>query len=345
MNEPLITTIIPTYKRPKLLKRAIMSALNQTFSDLQVYVYDNASDDETEEIVRECIEKDARVKYHRHHQNIGLLRNYQYGLSEVKTDYFSFLSDDDVLFPWFYEEALHPLRQFPECAFSAGSAVIMSEEGKVIRVPLDLWKREGVFAPPGGLLEMISKYPVPSCILFHKKVIDEIPIDMSNALTWDCDFLLQIAARYPFHISKRPCGIFLHHHSSYSSSKGLENWNSSLKRMIERIDFNPHLDSEVKKTAIELINVDLKNMNRSFILQSLFNRKFQEACDDASLFRKNYGLNLKTLFFLNLTRLCRSFPFVLHPLSLVRKLKNFKRERLYRLNYKKYAKWLTFDNG
>ncbi len=340
MAEPLITTIIPTYKRPKLLTRAITSALNQTFSRLEVHVYDDASNDGTEEAVKECIEKDNRVKYHRHRQNIGLLSNYKYSLSEVKTDYFSFLSDDDVLFPWFYEETLHPLKRFPECAFSAGSAVAMSENGEVIWVPLDLWKREGLFNPPNGVLEMISKYPIPSCVLFHKKVIDEIPIDMSNALTWDCDFLLQIAARYPFHISKRPCGIFLSHHSSYSTSKGLESWNSSLKRLIERIDFNAHLDTELKKTAIELINANLKNMHRPFIVRSLFNRKFQQACDDASLFRKNYGLNLKTLFFLILTRVCRFFPFAVHALSLVRKLKNFKRERPYRA-YEKYAKWLT----
>jgi hypothetical protein len=207
-------------------------------------------------------------------------------------------------------------------------------------VPLDLWKREGVFAPPGGLLEMISKYPVPSCILFHRKVIDEIPIDMSNALTWDCDFLLQIAARYPFHISKRPCGIFLQHSSSYSNSKGLESWDSSFKRLIERISFNSYLNKEIKKTAIDLINADLKNINRPFILRSLFNRQFQEACDCVSFFRKNYGLNLEILLLLNLARLCRSFPFALHALSLVRKLKNFKRERPYRA-YEKYAKWLT----
>ncbi|MEK7713004.1 MAG: glycosyltransferase, partial [Nitrospirota bacterium] len=35
---PLITTIIPTYRRPKLLRRAIKSALNQTYPHLQVCV-------------------------------------------------------------------------------------------------------------------------------------------------------------------------------------------------------------------------------------------------------------------------------------------------------------------
>lgn len=208
MENNLITTIIPTYRRPKLLKRAIESALNQTLDRIVVHVYDDASNDETEEVVRECMKKDPRVHYLRHPENIGLLRNYQFGLSQVKTPYFSFLSDDDVMFPWFYEETMKGFEQFPEAALSAGSAIIMSEKGKVIRVPMDLWEREGVFSPPEGLLQMISKYPVPSCALFHRKVIDAVAIDMTNGLTWDCDYFLQIAARYPIYISKRPCGIF-----------------------------------------------------------------------------------------------------------------------------------------
>jgi glycosyltransferase involved in cell wall biosynthesis len=341
MLEPLITTIIPTYKRPQLLKRAIISALNQTFHRIQVHVYDDASNDETEEVVRECIKKDDRVAYHRHGQNMGLLQNYQYSLSRVKTEYFSFLSDDDVLFPWFCEETLQGFKQCPECAFSAGSAIIMSEEGKVIRVPLDLWKREGVFFSPEGVLEMISKYPIPSCLLFHRKVIDSIPIDMGNSLTWDCDFLLQSAARFPFHISKRPCGIYLHH-SSYSNSKGFEDWSFALNRMIERLNDSPYLETEEKKLATDLINKDLEKLNKPLILRNIYNKQLQLAYRSAFAFRKNQGINLETFILLNLTRLCLWFPSFVSVVLWARKLKNFKKQRAFR-HYRHYAKWLAND--
>jgi len=55
--EPLITTIIPTYRRPKLLRRAIKSVLGQTFPHFQVCVYDNASGDETPDVVAEISSK------------------------------------------------------------------------------------------------------------------------------------------------------------------------------------------------------------------------------------------------------------------------------------------------
>jgi glycosyltransferase involved in cell wall biosynthesis len=343
MSEPFITIIIPTYKRPKLLKRAIFSALNQTFSRIQVIVYDDASNDETEEIVRECIEKDPRIAYHRHEQNIGLIQNYQYSLSRVKTEYFSFLSDDDVLFPWFCEETLQGFKQSPKCAFSAGSAIIMSEEGKVIRVPLDLWKREGVFAPPEGVLEMISKYPIPSCILFHRKVIDTISIDRDNSLTWDCDFLLQSAARFPFHISKRPCGIYLHH-SSFSNSKGFEEWSFSMKRMIERLNLNPLLNAETKKKAAGLINKDLEKLNKPIILRHIYAKQLQSAYNSAFLFKKNQGLNFETFILFHLTRLCLWVPLLVPVVLEIRKLKSFKTQRSFR-RYKHYARWLAIDKN
>ena len=116
---------------------------------------------------------------------------------------------DDLLFPCFFETALMGFEHSSDIVFSAASAIIMTNNGRVIRVPLSLWAQEGVIAPPQGLYEMIGKYPVPMCILFSRKVIETTTIDMHNPLAWDCDYLIQIAAHHPIFISKKPCGIFL----------------------------------------------------------------------------------------------------------------------------------------
>lgn len=109
--KPLITTIIPTFRRTLQLKRAIQSALNQTFPHIQVCIYDDASEDSTADIVTELAKSDPRVKYHCHTKNIGSLENFQYGLSQVNTPYFSFLSDDDYLLSEFYETALDTFKK------------------------------------------------------------------------------------------------------------------------------------------------------------------------------------------------------------------------------------------
>ena len=98
-----ILTILTTYRRPMLLKRAINSVLKQTYSDFEVCIYDNASDDQTEEIVQGFAKRDSRVKYHRHPENIGMMPNYQFALDRIEAPYFSLLSDDDYLLPLFFE--------------------------------------------------------------------------------------------------------------------------------------------------------------------------------------------------------------------------------------------------
>src|SRR5258708_39787124 len=115
----LITTIIPTFRRPQLLRRAIQSSLAQSFTDLQVLVLDNASGDETAAVVTKLIKTDGRVKYHCHPENIGGGNNFQYGLQHVTTPFFSILSDDDILLPDFYVTAKQAFTAHPQASFVA----------------------------------------------------------------------------------------------------------------------------------------------------------------------------------------------------------------------------------
>src|ERR1039458_5172442 len=112
-----ITTVIPTYRRPRPLARAIQSVLCQSYPHFEVHVYDNASGDETPEVVAQFAARDPRVKYHVHPRNIGMMENFAYGISHVETPFFSILSDDDFLLPGFFERAMSALEDYPEAMF------------------------------------------------------------------------------------------------------------------------------------------------------------------------------------------------------------------------------------
>jgi len=96
-----VDIVIPTYKRPKLLCRAIESALDQTYPYiLQIIVTDDACDIETKQIVESYIDKDPRILYacntkYKH----GPAGNKNNGMDLVKSDYFLILDDDDSLVP------------------------------------------------------------------------------------------------------------------------------------------------------------------------------------------------------------------------------------------------------
>jgi len=96
-----VDIVIPTYKRPKLLCRAIESAVEQTYPYiLQIIVTDDACDIETKQIVESYMNKDSRICYvcntrYKH----GPAGNKDNGMDFVKSDYFLILDDDDSLLP------------------------------------------------------------------------------------------------------------------------------------------------------------------------------------------------------------------------------------------------------
>lgn len=96
-QEPKISIIIPTYNRAGLLIQAVESALDQDYEHLEVIVSDNASTDDTSEVIKRY-EGDARFRYCRNLENIGMVGNWRKALFDYATgDWFVILSDDDYL--------------------------------------------------------------------------------------------------------------------------------------------------------------------------------------------------------------------------------------------------------
>ncbi|WP_010479312.1 glycosyltransferase family 2 protein [Thermococcus zilligii] len=97
MSRPTVSVIIPTYNRAKLLKRAINSVLNQRFGDFELIVVDDASPDNTPEVV-ESID-DGRIRYIRLKKNSGgpVARNT--GIKKARGKFIALLDDDDEWLP------------------------------------------------------------------------------------------------------------------------------------------------------------------------------------------------------------------------------------------------------
>lgn len=197
----LITTLIPTYRRPALLKRAISSVLRQSYSDVQVCVFDNASGDETGDVVREIIRKDPRVRYFCNDANIGAYNNFITALQQVDTKYFSFLSDDDVLTPNFYLDAVAAFNKCPGVAYVVAKTVFFGDMGRFVTVrPKRLG--EGLFEPPKGFESMVLQgMPCWTGMLFDsEKAFSVGPLDPKAGLWCDYEYILRIASKYPFFV-------------------------------------------------------------------------------------------------------------------------------------------------
>jgi glycosyltransferase involved in cell wall biosynthesis len=258
--EPLITVIIPTFRRPKLLRRAILSVLNQTFSAFQVCVYDDASNDNTQKVVTELAETDSRVKYYCHEQNIGAVANFNYGLKEVNTPFFSFLSDDDLLLPHLFEVAMQPLSSNPDVMFYAG-LTIRVEDNKIIGISKN-GGRFGYFSPPDSLIDIVDHKLIWNSIIFRSKVVDCVGfLDIDVGGPADIDFEFRIAAHHPVILSNEPSAIYMQHTQSfYACSPDYRLYLPGFKRIINKMMADESLSLDTRIQIKSRLNAWLANI-------------------------------------------------------------------------------------
>ena len=105
----MVSVIIPTYNREKVLKQAIISVLEQTYSDLELIVSDDCSTDHTEEMVKGI--GDPRVKYICLEKNQGACAARNAGIAIAKGEYIAFQDSDDAWLPNKLERQLAILKE------------------------------------------------------------------------------------------------------------------------------------------------------------------------------------------------------------------------------------------
>lgn len=96
-NKEKISVVIPTYNREKLIVQSINSVLEQTYENIEVIVVDDASTDNTKEVVKKI--KDKRVKYIGLKQNKGACNARNVGIENATGDYIAFQDSDDIFRP------------------------------------------------------------------------------------------------------------------------------------------------------------------------------------------------------------------------------------------------------
>lgn len=102
MQDPLFTIAIPTFNRSRLLRSCLESALAQVCDSFEVVVSDNASEDDTAEMLAAC--SDPRLRVLKQSKNIGPVPNWNACVAAAKGTYVIVLSDDDAVQPHFLQQ-------------------------------------------------------------------------------------------------------------------------------------------------------------------------------------------------------------------------------------------------
>lgn len=92
---PCISIGMPVYNGEKYLSESLVLLLAQAFTDFELIISDNASTDKTEEICREYMSKDDRIRYIRQSENTGAVKNFDIVFQEARGKYFMWAAYDD----------------------------------------------------------------------------------------------------------------------------------------------------------------------------------------------------------------------------------------------------------
>jgi hypothetical protein len=190
---PSVSIVIPVYNGSDYLGEAIDSALAQTYPDVEVLVVNDGSDDggRTEGI---ALSYGDRIRYFRK-ENGGVAAALNFGIREMRGEYFSWLSHDDVYLPRKVERQVAVLEK-------CGTDAVLYSDYEVIDASsrhVEVFRAGRISAPQFRML-LITDIPVNGCtVLVPRRCFEQSGLfDERLKAAQDYDLWFRMARRYPF---------------------------------------------------------------------------------------------------------------------------------------------------
>ena len=125
---PKISVIMPVYNGEKYLREAIDSILNQTLSDFEFIIINDASTDKTEEIINSY--NDSRIKHLKNGTNLGVAGSLNRGLDDATGEYIARMDADDISLPMRFEKQVEFLDKNDDIAVCGCETMIFGSVGE-----------------------------------------------------------------------------------------------------------------------------------------------------------------------------------------------------------------------
>lgn len=126
---PTVSIGLPVRNGEDFIAQAIEAALAQTFTDFELVIRDNASNDATEEICKHYVDLDERIRYARVQHNEGAARNFNEAFAMSRGRYFKWMAHDDLIERTFLKSAfIRWIATPPPHSFSPSSGRSMLQD-------------------------------------------------------------------------------------------------------------------------------------------------------------------------------------------------------------------------
>ena len=118
---PLVSVLMTSYNREKYIAQAICSVLESTFTDFELIIVDDHSNDRTLDIARSYAAKDARIKVFANETNLGDYNNRNKAAGYATGKYLKYIDADDTIYPWGLGVVVNYMEQFSTAGYGLDS--------------------------------------------------------------------------------------------------------------------------------------------------------------------------------------------------------------------------------
>lgn len=181
---PRVSVIVPNFNHAAYLPERLDSIVNQTFRDFEVLVIDDASTDNSREVISRYLKDDRFQAVFREQNSGNLFKNWNLGVKRAGGEYIWIAESDDYADPRFLETLVSNLDRNPSVGLVYCQSVKVNERGEKngsmlsYTADLDGWRWEQSFLNNGRdecVRFLIHKNTIPnaSAVVFRKKVYVE----------------------------------------------------------------------------------------------------------------------------------------------------------------------------
>lgn len=216
---PAISIIITAFNYGRFIGKAIESVLSQDFTDFELLILNNASTDNTDEVVKRYV-TDLRVRYIVNEINIGPRDNGAKGLISSRAPHILFLSADDFLLPGALSTLHHTFIANTDVDFMYGRYLFVDQNDAVIQeVKHPGWlpyNHKGRLSEFADLLQFDCYISMPT-VLFKRSVFDRSGDFTNKVRVGDYEFFIRLAAKgFTSYFINTPLAAFRLHGSQQS---------------------------------------------------------------------------------------------------------------------------------
>jgi glycosyltransferase involved in cell wall biosynthesis len=267
-NKPAVSIVIPTYNRSRLLARAVKSVLNQTYRNFELIIVDDASTDNTEEVVNSF--NDERIKYIRHEENKGEAAARNTGIKAAGCDYIASQDSDDEWLPEKLAKQMKLLGDSPPEVGVIYTGFWKMENNKRTYVPFSWVSQKNGDIHKELLYGNFIGSPV---VLIKKECFDTAGLfdeRLRNLVDWE--MWLRISQHYHFRCVDEPLAVAHYDADNISSNYRtfIEALESVLEKYYDEFTGNKKL---LAKHYIDIGNLLMVNMEmqkgRNYLIKAI----------------------------------------------------------------------------